>query len=77
MAATATWRSAVRTTLRPARAPMAAPRANAASAPMIVEATTALVPWVKNQGNKGGMAPSANDTNEKTAARKQHWELPG
>lgn len=56
---------------------MAAPRANAASAPMIVEATTALVPWVKNQGNKGGMAPSANDTNEKTAARKQHWELPG
>ena len=69
-AATASWRRAVPRTLRPDMAPIAAPSASAAIAPMITEAITAPVPSVKNQGNRGKMAPIENDRNDVTAARQ-------
>src|SRR5262250_3344774 len=50
--------------------PIDAPSASAAIAPMITEAMTAPVPSVKNQGNRGKMAPTENDRNDVTAARQ-------
>ena len=69
-AATASWRRAVPATLRPDIKPIAAPRASAAIPPMITEAITAAEPVVKNQGNRGRMAPTENDRNDETAARQ-------
>ena len=56
-AATANCRSAVFQMLRPANEPIMAPRPRAAKPPMTTDATTALVPWVKNHGKRGRMAP--------------------
>jgi hypothetical protein len=69
-AATASWRTAVPQTLRPDIKPIVAPSASAAIAPMITVAITALVPSVKNQGNRGKMAPTENARNELMAARQ-------
>ena len=69
-AATASWRTAVPSTLRPDMTPIDAPSASAAIAPMITEAMTAPEPSAKNQGNRGKMAPTENDRNDETAARQ-------
>src|SRR5580700_8343615 len=53
MAATASCRRAVLSTLRPDMAPIAVLSASAAMAPMITEAMTAPEPALKNQGNRG------------------------
>jgi len=68
-AATASWRRAVPKTLRPDMKPIVAPSASAEIVPMITEAITAVEPSVKNQGNRGKMAPTENARNDEMAAR--------
>ena len=62
------WRSAVRRRLWPVKAPIAAPRLNAATTPIAIEAATAGPPESANHGASGRTAPMANETNDASAA---------
>ena len=56
---------------------MTAPRTRAATAPMMIEATTAAVPPVKNQGSRGSRAPTPKARKDATAAFPAEPEASG